>query len=316
MAHPGYVAIGLEEPREVVNTDRAIAYANAAGGLPWLLECDACPDLAAVVVDGGEYGAPWSDPAPWFTPRIPDSAGFFGVIGLELAGAEDSTRTASVTTALRGGGVIGLTYNQPRTMTLRAMAVAEADCSLSYGLHWLAEQFMTSQDYCAGDPVSFFDCCPDARCDPTTDVPVGPCWPTTYAGLSAGPACDPDWWPATYDDLHRGPPYLRAESTGDWCDWVGVYHELSTWLPEWNCCHELNVIPRWKSMDNARITAGPTVLSRPSLSVGALAEIEFEITAGDPVARRMPFYWPETFSEAVTWTTRPASLSGDPCAAG
>lgn len=315
MAYPGYLAIGLEDAElgthavEIVNTNRALAYAREVGPLPWLGECDECDDIDAVIPDG-TYGAPWSDPAPWFTPKIPDSAGFCGVIGLSVDGIEDSTRYARVTKTIvpsTFGGSIGATYEGPRVITVRALAVADAECSLSYGLRWLNEQWLTSGSACLGDPLSFFDCCPDARCTEETDVPVGPCWPTTYAELRDGPACSPDWWPSTYADLKAGPPYLRTEGSGDWCDWVGVYRELKDWLPPWSCCHELNVIPHWRSMARARVTAGPNVLQRPSMSVGAVAEIEIQITCGDPTAERMAYYWGETFSQATTWTTRPGS---------
>lgn len=303
MPYPGYVSIGLEDPfdtpptstQELVNTNRAIAYASAAGALPWLLECGACPMIDDVIPDG-QYGSVISDPAPWYNPRKIDSAGFFGVIGLDLEGADSSTRQASVVTAIRGGGVIGATYEGPREMVLRAIAVADAECSLSYGLRWLNEQFLTSTEVCGGDPLLLFDCCPQDVCDESELRPVGPCWVDTYAELMNGPTlCTPDWWPDTNEDMKRAAPYLRAGATGDWCDWPGVYHELRAWLPPWDCCHELYVVPRFKSFAIARVTGGPEVFRRPEMSVGALAEIEFTITTGDPTGVRHPLLWPDTW---------------------
>lgn len=314
MAYTGYLSVGLEDPEtgsrtlEIVNTNRALAYANAIGNLGWLLECDLCPDIDAVIPDGGSYLAPWSDPAPWFTPRRPDSAGFCGVIGLEFDGIDDSTRYANVqrTINLDIGGTIGVTYEGPRTITVRALAVADSEAALSYGLRWMNEQWLVSWNACQGDPLTFFDACPDANCDEGEDFPVGPCWPTTYAELRDGPPCSPDWWPTTYAELRDGPPYLQTEGTGDWCDWAGTYRELKDWLPPWNCCHELRVIPRWRSMGHARVTSGPSVLRRIPMSSGALAEIEIQITCGDPTAERMPYFWGDTFSTADVWTERPA----------
>jgi hypothetical protein len=301
MAHPGYVAIGLEDPLgtpptlsyEIVNSSRAVTYAG--GSLPWLNDCDFCPDLDPVL-PRGDYISVAADPAPWYDKRIADSAGFFGVIGLGMEGAEDSTRQANVSMALRGGGIIGRTYQGPRTIVLRAMAIADAECSLQYGLRWLNEQYLSTDRACAGDPLTFFECCPDVDCV-VEDRPVGPCWPTTYAELRDGPPCEVDWWPTTYEDLKLGPPYLRAGTEGDWCDWAGLYRELNSWLPPWNCCTETLVIPRMKQFADARVVEGPTVLSHPRMSTGALAEIEFTIVTADPTATRMAFYWSDTWLE-------------------
>jgi hypothetical protein len=304
MAYVGYLSIGLEDSHsgahshEILNNNRVLAYTAATGAAPWLLNCDLCTDINPVLPGGGGYDTPAADPAPWYNPRNLDAAGFMGVLGLEITGAEDSTRKASVVTALRGGGVIGRTYEGPRTLVVRALAVADAECSLQYGLRWLNEQFLFSDDPCTGDPLTFFECCPEDDCE-TDDRPVGPCWPDTYAELAGAPSCSPDWWPTTYSDLLRGPPYLRTNppTEGDWCDWVGVYREMQDWLPPWNCCTELNVIPRMKQFADARVIEGPTVLSRPTMTSGALAEIEFTIAAADPTATRMAFYWSDTFVE-------------------
>jgi hypothetical protein len=306
MAHAGYVAIGLENlyggsselpishSVELVNTNRAVHYASNAG-LGWLGDCSVCPDIDAVIPHG-TYDSVTTDPAPWYDPQVPDSWGFFGVVGVEMTGVDDSTRSAKVTRTLRGGGMVGVTYREPRTIILRALAVAASDCSLSYGLRWLNEQFMGES--CLEEPLVFFDCCPDANCDEGYDFPVGPCWPNTYAELRDGPSCDVDWWPTTYYDLKAGPPYLRSTpvgATGDWCDWAGTYRELRTWLPPWNCCYELNVIPRMREFQGSQVTEGPTVLQRPQMTSGAMAEIEFTIVAGNPVNGRATFYWGDIF---------------------
>lgn len=306
MPYPGYVAIGLDNPYndsielpastsvEIVNTNRATAYARNAG-LPWLDDCDSCGDIDPVIPNG-TYTSPTMDPAPWYNPRVPDSWGFLGLVGLEMTGTDTSTRRARVTNILGGGGVVGVTSHDPRTIVVRALAIASAECSLSYGLRWLNDQFVG--EGCGGDSLVFFDCCPDAACDTGEDYPVGPCWPDTYAELIAGPSCGPDWWPSTYAELKAGPPYLQATpmgGEGDWCDWVGVYRELRDWLPPWNCCYELRVIPRMREFREARVTAGPEVLQRPRMSTGAMAEVEFTIVAGAPRNDRASFYWGETF---------------------
>ena len=49
----------------------------------------------------------------------------------------------------------------------------------------------------------------------------GPCWAYTYAELSNGPSCDPDFWPTTYQELVDGPPDFT-----EWRCWVTVYATL------------------------------------------------------------------------------------------
>jgi hypothetical protein len=307
VTYPGYITIGLDDQLdppftqayEITNTNRAMAYARTAG-ITWINDCDECEIIEPVIPNGGPYSAPDVDPAPWWHAQRPASTEFLGVVGLELAGSEDSTRTARVTSSLSGGGSIGRTYEQARTMTLRAIAIASSDRGLSYGLRWLSEQFISvGGDPCFGDPLTFFEYCPDVTC-PEEDVPVGPCWPDDYSEMDAGPPCTPDWWPSTYAEWMEGPPYLQdGTGGGDWCDWPGTYRELRTWLPPWSCCYELNVIPAFRQFANSRVTEGPIVLRRPHMSMGAMAEIEFTIVAADPTATRHLYYW------ADTWVTPP-----------
>ena len=108
MVYPGYLTIGLDDPLdppypeayEITNNNRALAYA-AWAGINWLSDCDECEIIGPVLSDGGVYVSPVADPAPWYHGQRPASAEFLGVIGLQLDGAENSTRTASVTLAGR-----------------------------------------------------------------------------------------------------------------------------------------------------------------------------------------------------------------------
>jgi hypothetical protein len=302
MTYPGYLALGLDDPFavppiasvEVVNNNRAYVYANNVG-LPWLTECFECPDLALWATDGVGYTTPVADPAPWYDPAFPESGDFFGVVGLDVVGADSSTRSATVSPALTGGGVIGATYEGPRTMVVRAIAIGLDDCALAYGLRWLNEQYIdVVGDRCNGDPLVFLECCPGFCED--DDTPVGPCWVSTYDELTNGPdGCAPDWWPTTYQELKLGPPYLATGVGGEWCDWVGVYRELKTWLPPWSCCAEMRLIPQIKVFHRTRVVSGPNVLRNPEMSVGAMAELEFTIASGRPRAERHPYYWSESF---------------------
>lgn len=206
--YPGWVIIGTSDPigipgefTEIVNSARAYAYADYAG-LCWLYDCAEC-DASAVVTPGYPYTSPITDPAPWYDEHDPDSWGFLGVIGLDVEGADNSTRQASVRMSTGGTGVIGPTYMGPRTMVLRGLAIATDDCSLAFGLTWLRKQYNVQHDPCGGDTLTFFDCCP---CVCGGDTDSGTCWADTYQELKDTPRCLYGWWPITYGDETQGPP--------------------------------------------------------------------------------------------------------------
>lgn len=286
----GYISIGADDPFaqppqesvEVVNNPRAYAYASWAG-LSWLNPCDECVGVADVVPGGPNFTNPIDDPAPWYDPANPDTAGFLGVVGMEVSGASDSTRQANVSMSLTGVGVIGPTYMAPREMVVRALAIAQDDCSLEAGLVWLRRQYGTTINPCGGDPMTFFDCCPCVCDDEGTG---GPCWARNYGELKNDPACDTEFWPNTYAELITGP----SPTDEEWCDWPDVYRELRTGPPPWSCCIDQCVVPYMRQFHNTRVTAGPIILRRPTMNTcGVFAEIEFTIVAGDPQVHGMPF---------------------------
>jgi hypothetical protein len=285
----GYISIGSDDPfaspplnaTEVVNNPRAYAYANWAG-LDWLVPCDDCDGVIDVTSEGRGYLSPITDPAPWYDPDNPDSWAFLGVAGMEVTGASDSTRQSNVSMSLSGIGVMGPIYMGPRTMVVRALVVATDDCGLEFGLLWLRRQYTLVVNPCGGDPLTFFDCCP---CLCEDDTSGGPCWATNYTELSDGPVCEPDFWPTTYAELIVGPP---AEDEA-WCDWPDVYRQLRTGPPPWSCCIDQCLVPYMRQFHNARVTTGPTVLRRPAMSCGSLAEVEFTLVAADPAPHTMPF---------------------------
>lgn len=284
----GYIAMGPDDPFsqpvesvEVVNNMRAYSYARWAG-LDWVMECDVCEGLDQITSGGKGFNSPILDPAPWYDPNNPDTWGFLGVIGMEVTGASDSTRQANVSMSLTGVGVIGPTYMAPREMVVRALAIAQDDCSLEAGILWLRRQYSLTLNPCGGDPMTFFDCCP-CICD---DVGSGgPCWVEVYRELRTDPDdCDPVFWPTTYGELIVGPPPEDEE----WCDWPDVYGELRFGPPGWTCCVEECLRPYMRQFHNSRVTSGPVIIRRPDMSCGALAEIEFTIVAGDPMVHGMP----------------------------
>lgn len=326
----GFLALGgptLEEERfELVNSGRVAAYiANfnainqqrvneAIGGIGagcatinWFNGCDECFQADDVFTNGQGYQTPEADPAPWFDPLQPDSQRFLGIVGLDVQGAEDSTRSATVVQAMSGGGSVGRLRFGPRTMVVRALAVALDDCGMEIGLNWLRCQYETTIDACGGDYLWFLDCCPDCVPDPNAPI-VGPCWADNYGQLS--PPGPPDcpagtWWPTTYAELRDGPPATETE----WCAWVVIYRDLTTGLPQYSCDSFECIEPHLRQFTKVRIIEGPTILSRRTMSsVGEIAEIEFTIVAADPHE-----YTPETL--VMTGAVTPTAVYVDPPAA-
>lgn len=201
----GYMALGgdtFDSTRfELVNTNRALAYVEGWNAkilaarydpdapaptacIDWLHSCDECATAASFFSDGEGYLFPETDTAPWYDPSIKDSEKFLGVIGLEVKGDEDSTRSAEVTQSIGGGGVVGRLRYAPRTFVVRALAVAADGCGMEVGLNWLREQYKGVDNNCEGDHLWVLDCCPECVGDENAP-PVGPCWADTYAELSS-----------------------------------------------------------------------------------------------------------------------------------
>jgi hypothetical protein len=269
---------------EIINSARAYAYACNVG-MTWLSDCDICESTGTVLPGGPEYSNPKDDLAPWYDPDDPDTEKFLGVMGLEVIGAEDSTRTATVTAAATGGGVISALSFKPRTMTVRVLAMAEDECGMQIGLNWLRLQYAANQNNCTGDVMTFFDCCP---CVCVNEGLGQICWIDHYREIPGDPEnCEVDWWPSTYAELRDGPD---PDETEDWCSWLKNYRQLANeGPPGYACCTEQCVVPYLRQFHNVRIIAGPTVLKmQPMNSKGWIAQLEFIVVAADPAEYGMP----------------------------
>lgn len=166
---PDYFALtsagdtGLVGPfYELINTDRAYANASHAGtdcgpgtATPWLLDEFRC-DRAHPA--GSDYSS--VSTSPWYNPAVGHWWEFLGLIGLDVSGGDNSTRRANVSVTLSGGGVIGAPYYHPRTLVIKALAIALSDCGLQYGLDWLQFKPLDTSDPCAPPTLVFYDCCP------------------------------------------------------------------------------------------------------------------------------------------------------------
>lgn len=160
MAYDGWVTLANTE---IINSPRAIAYAQRAG---IDVRCTGgCPDLSYVLEDS-DYETTF-DP-PWVDDSIAASSQFLGFIGMEVTGISDGTATHLVTDIPGDGAVLGVTRHNRREIGVRVLAVAETEAALNYGLAWLNSVLRGSlcQRDCTGDQLCFYDVCPGSEGTP------------------------------------------------------------------------------------------------------------------------------------------------------
>lgn len=152
----GYLALA---GNEIVNTARATAYARNAG---LAVQCDPCESAASVIGDPPYWQV--DEDAPWWDPAMPQSAGFLGVFGLDVAGFNTNPVSRTPTALIGGGSVLGPLTRTHREITFTVALIATGECELAYGLEWLSAALLGSAcggDSCSsGDVACLFGCCP------------------------------------------------------------------------------------------------------------------------------------------------------------
>lgn len=86
------------------------------------------------------FSDPVSDPAPWYTSAIPESADLLGVIFDPRQCTEIEARPVRTVTQRvngLGGGTIGPRSYAPLELTLKGYIIAMSDCGAEYGERWL-----------------------------------------------------------------------------------------------------------------------------------------------------------------------------------
>lgn len=158
-----YLALG---GNEIVNSERAHAYAKASDcPIHWLKD-PKCDSLAGVV---GQDDYASVQNAPWYDDDIPDlSSRFLGLYGVELAGLSDSTREASVTERTGDGAVVTGYRHGSREVRVRAWMTANGKDALEYGMTWLRNVLEPNAcgmhgGSCGASDSAFFVDCPPAR---------------------------------------------------------------------------------------------------------------------------------------------------------
>ena len=161
MTFEGFLRIGGVD---VVNTERIRGYLATIDCPRGLIKTDPCEGVASAVGDN-DYTYEDISLAPWYDVSLPDvSSRFYGVIGLDLIGMTDSTRTANITEGIDPGGVIGGKRKASRSVTVQAMMFAKGRDALDYGDAWLNSVFdgtcSTHGTACGTTDAEFFTECP------------------------------------------------------------------------------------------------------------------------------------------------------------
>lgn len=159
----GYLTLGGVE---ILNNARAKGYGESAScPVGWFKE--ECPGLSSAL---GQtiYTIASINEAPWYDPRNPESARFYGAYGLGMKNLSDSTRYAETTEGITDGGVAGASRRAGRSVRIRAWLSADGEDALEYGMAWLASALATRQcdshgSSCGGASVNFFVACPPER---------------------------------------------------------------------------------------------------------------------------------------------------------
>lgn len=140
MAWSGYFRLG---DREIINGQRTKVYSRALG-LHFVKDVTSNDDLSSMLGDS-PYVSPAVDNAPWYDPDIPESAGFAGLIPIEVTGIEDSSRESKVFEYTSDGGNPGRLRHGTKEVVFSVALVGDSDGACEYGFRWLKRALMRRQ---------------------------------------------------------------------------------------------------------------------------------------------------------------------------
>lgn len=170
----GYLQLGGVE---IANSDRVHGYVHTADCITPSFEQEPCGTLQAALRDE-PYDAAQIFSAPWYDPNSHDlSSRFYGVSAFDISGVHDSTRSMSVTQAIREGGIIGNVRHGTKSVRVKALLHADGEDALDYGLNWLTAVLEPGScgqhgDSCGLTDLTFLTTCPPEM--PTVPDPDDP----------------------------------------------------------------------------------------------------------------------------------------------
>jgi hypothetical protein len=164
--YAGYLAFG---DTVVIDNHMTQSYAETLG-IHWLRGCNDCAGLEP---RGRKYVTPLKDTGkpPWWKDGSKDAMSFLGLYGLRIDGADNSTREVDSIEGIADGGYVGSRRHRMRTLTVRAIAVAETDTALGFGLAWLRSLDDDVTQRCVSSDVRMYEACP-CVCGPGCDDPA------------------------------------------------------------------------------------------------------------------------------------------------
>lgn len=166
MVHTGWAALG---GMEIISNARVAAYAHGP-----TVSCQ-CPTLPQSLGDN-PYRHPALDPAPWFEKHVPESADFWGVLGLEIKGTTETTLSTTFTDLINDGALPASMRRGAREIECHVMLLAGTEAGLSYGISWLNSVLRGSacRAGCEGDELCLLAACPEPPRDSATPLDCSP----------------------------------------------------------------------------------------------------------------------------------------------
>lgn len=121
------------------------------------------------------YTDPATDNAPWYDPRRPETADFYGFYPLRVDGIDDSTRGTEWTQLMGDGAVHSRPRRAGRELRFDGLLLGKTEKAIEAGLDWLEHATGASQciggDSCVDLSLHYFQSCPEpvpyADADPT-----------------------------------------------------------------------------------------------------------------------------------------------------
>lgn len=244
MVYPGW---GVLAGAEIWNNIRTVSYVENFMPTLGLKDCDNCPRLSEVLLDGPHYLSPAQDGAEWYDANLPVTNDFYGAYAVSVTGLQNSTRSARMTDLPRIGGIPSIPHDGPREVRVVLLLLGKNRTAVDYGLSWLRTALRGNECDLEGSGIVGDDFCYLFGCPPLPgDAPRPPLLPSP--GLLPSP-------------------------------WVYPSGGVNAPTPE---AIEALTQPLLRRLRRVVVIDGPTVVEEYAPSCGAMIRVEFVMSAGVP----------------------------------
>lgn len=138
----GWVGYFTLDSTEIINASRTETYADSA---PWFKPVYKNDALRRLLLQE-PYSNPTNDLAPWFDQDDEDSADFWGLYPLDVAGIEDGTGETTVVEYVTRGGTPGRLRLGTKTVVFSGALVGASTAAVEYGMRWLRRALLGAVD--------------------------------------------------------------------------------------------------------------------------------------------------------------------------